>query len=224
MLPVRFNFEYAIAVAFQTPVAIVPTDVSDDAVTFDARVVPVRVPAAAVTIISSEPLKAIPLIFLGVCSVVAVDALPVRAPTKDVDVIDERPTIVVSVPPSDTEELPIVIELLSNLAFWIEPLSIVFVTVPESPVVTTLPLVAGKTIFTVVAIVSAGLIVREPLVLPESVIPPLIDGDEIEGLDAKTRLPVPVVPEIRPRNSDADVVCANWVIFPALFTLSVKSL
>jgi len=44
----------------------VPTDVSDEDTTFEARVVPVSVPAAAVTVISALPLNDTPLIFLAV--------------------------------------------------------------------------------------------------------------------------------------------------------------
>lgn len=55
----------------------VPTLVRDDAVTPDARVVPVRVPAAAVTVMSADPLNATPLMLRAVCNVVAVAAFPV---------------------------------------------------------------------------------------------------------------------------------------------------
>jgi hypothetical protein len=57
--------------------AIVPSDVSEDAVTPDARVAPVSVPAAAVTVMSALPLKLTPLISRAVSNVVAVPALPV---------------------------------------------------------------------------------------------------------------------------------------------------
>ena len=40
--------------------------------------VPVSVPAAAVTVISAEPLKLVPLIVLAVSSAVAVEALPTK--------------------------------------------------------------------------------------------------------------------------------------------------
>lgn len=58
----------------------VPTLVSEDAVTLPARVVPVKVPAAAVTVMSAVPLKLTPLMSLAFCKAVAVEALPVRAP------------------------------------------------------------------------------------------------------------------------------------------------
>ena len=54
----------------------VPTLVRLDAVTPEARVAPVSVPAAAVTVMSAEPLNATPLIFREVAKVVAVEALP----------------------------------------------------------------------------------------------------------------------------------------------------
>ena len=54
----------------------VPTDVKLLARTLLANVVPVNVPAADVTVISALPLNDTPLIFLAVCNVVAVPALP----------------------------------------------------------------------------------------------------------------------------------------------------
>lgn len=53
----------------------VPTLVSDELTTLDAKVVPVSVPAAAATVISAVPLKETPLIFLAFCSIVALNAL-----------------------------------------------------------------------------------------------------------------------------------------------------
>jgi hypothetical protein len=87
----------------------VPTLVRDDAVTPEFRVAPERVPAAAVTVISAEPLKETPLMLLAVARVVAVDALPVRAPTKVVEVTEVRPAMVVAVPPIVIAVLPTVI-------------------------------------------------------------------------------------------------------------------
>jgi hypothetical protein len=55
----------------------VPTEVRDEASTLAAKVPPVNVPAAAVTVISAVPLKETPLIFRAVCKAVAVPALPV---------------------------------------------------------------------------------------------------------------------------------------------------
>ena len=61
------------AVMFPETVRVVnvPTEVRDDAVTPEASVAPDRVPAAAVTVISAEPLKATPLMFLDVVRVAA---------------------------------------------------------------------------------------------------------------------------------------------------------
>jgi hypothetical protein len=59
----------------------------------------------------AEPSKEVPLIVLAVVRVaaeVAVEALPVRAPTKVVEVTEVRPAIVVAVAPSATDVLPIV--------------------------------------------------------------------------------------------------------------------
>jgi hypothetical protein len=83
----------AIAVPFQTPEVIVPTLVKLEVTTVDFNVVPVKVLASAVTVIAAEPSKFTPLIARGVVKVaalVAVEALPVSAPTNDVDVTDVR--------------------------------------------------------------------------------------------------------------------------------------
>lgn len=60
-----------------TSVGELPKLVRLEAVTPEARVAPVSVPAAAATVISAEPLNDTPLMFLAVCRVVAVPALPV---------------------------------------------------------------------------------------------------------------------------------------------------
>ena len=64
----------------------VPREVKEEVTTVALRVVPVKVPAAAVTVISADPLNDTPLMFLAVCRVVAVEALPVRGPVKPVEV------------------------------------------------------------------------------------------------------------------------------------------
>jgi hypothetical protein len=69
-----------IDVPCQTPVPIVPTDVREDVTTVLFSVVPVSVPAAAVTVIFAVPSKLTPLIVLAVASFVAVSAFPVRLP------------------------------------------------------------------------------------------------------------------------------------------------
>ena len=76
-----------ITVPCQTPVAIVPSAVNEDVTTVEFRVVPVSVPAAAVTVISALPLKETPFMFREVCKIVAEPALPlivliVTAPVK----------------------------------------------------------------------------------------------------------------------------------------------
>ena len=57
----------------------VPTEVSEELTTFDARVVPVKVlaSATAVTVMSADPSKGTPLMFFVAASLVAVPALPV---------------------------------------------------------------------------------------------------------------------------------------------------
>ena len=70
-------YDEPIAVAFHVPLVSVPTLVSDDVTTLEFSVVPVRVPAAAVTVIFDAPVKATPLIFAPGESAEAVAALPV---------------------------------------------------------------------------------------------------------------------------------------------------
>lgn len=58
--------------------------------------------------------------------------MPVKAPTKVVDVTDVRPTIVVAVPPKEMVVDPIVIELLARSAFAIAvPFQTPVVIVPK---------------------------------------------------------------------------------------------
>src|SRR5207249_4656192 len=64
--------------------------------TLEAKTVLVKVLAASASVILSEQLKLTPLIFLAVCKVVAVVALPVNAPIMDVAV---KVVILPSVPP-----------------------------------------------------------------------------------------------------------------------------
>ena len=63
------------------------------------------------------PSNEVPLIVLAVASVVAVDALPVKAPVNPVEVTEVKPAIVVEVAPNAVDVEPIVIELLVNCAF-----------------------------------------------------------------------------------------------------------
>ena len=82
---VPFTTRFPVIVAFPPTVALpltaklprVPTEVKLDAVTPLARVAPVNVPAAAVTVISAEPSNATPFISTVAASFVAVAALPV---------------------------------------------------------------------------------------------------------------------------------------------------
>ncbi len=73
----------------------------------------------AVIVIAADPSNETPLIALAVARVVAVEALPVRAPTNEVEVTEESPAKVVTVPPRLTSVEPIVTLLLvsENLKF-----------------------------------------------------------------------------------------------------------
>ena len=104
----------AIGVPFHTPLVIVPTLVKFELTTLLAKVVPVNVPAAAVTVISAEPSKATPLIFFVAANFVAVLAFPVKAPIKLVEVIALNPVTVVIVPPKIKSVAPNVVLLLAN--------------------------------------------------------------------------------------------------------------
>jgi len=74
----------------------------------------------AVIVISDEPLNATPLILREVSRVVAVDALPVRAPVNPVEVTEVKPAKVVTVAPRETAVEPIVTELFASLEFEID--------------------------------------------------------------------------------------------------------
>ena len=82
---------------FVVPVTVnpesVPTLVSEEAVTPEFSVVPVNVPAAAVTVISAVPLKETPLIFLAFCNIVALNALDAVAAFPEI-LIEYVPTLI----------------------------------------------------------------------------------------------------------------------------------
>ena len=122
------------------------------------------VPAAGSkgSVMFAEPLTELPHKVLAVCHAVAVEALPVRAPTNVVEVTEVKPANVVTVAPRDTAVEPIVTELFVSLALAIEPANIVLVTDPVSPVVTTVPVIAGRVIvFVPAAAVAAKVIVPD---------------------------------------------------------------
>ena len=105
------------------------------------------------------------VIVRAVAQALAVLALPVKAPVKPVDVTLVKPANVVELAPNAIAVVPIVVLLFTNLALAILPANIVFVTVPVSPVVITVPAVAGKLIAVVPA--TAGAVnVTAPLVEP----------------------------------------------------------
>ena len=76
--------------------------------------------------------------------------------------------VIVALPPRTMDDPFIVMELLDNFVFAIEPESIVFVTVPLSPVVTTVPVVAGSVKTVPVPATAVGVICIDPLVAPGS--------------------------------------------------------
>ena len=99
---------------FQVPEVIVPTPVKLELITVDFKVVPDNVPASAIIVISALPLNAVPLIFLAVANVVAVDAFPVKAPVNPVELTELKPVTEVTVPPNDINVEPNVVVLFAN--------------------------------------------------------------------------------------------------------------
>lgn len=83
------------------------------------------------------PSKLAPKIVRGVCKVVAVDALPVNAPTKLVDATELRPVTLVKVPPKVALVDPKVIRLLANCPLVILAVADKFAVV--KPVAAMLP-------------------------------------------------------------------------------------
>ena len=80
--------------------ASVPTDVRDEAKTFDARAVPVNVTADAGTMMFAEPSKETPLMVCGNCRAAAVAAFPVVLP-------DDPETFPVTLPVRFPVTLPV---------------------------------------------------------------------------------------------------------------------
>lgn len=110
------------------------------------------------------PSKLTPLIARGVCNAVAVEALPVNAPAKLVDVTDDRPANVVAVAPNATLVEPIVTLLLVSdaLAMFVnvllEPLMVLFVSVSVVARPTTVSVDVGNVnvpVLTMVAMTGA---------------------------------------------------------------------
>jgi hypothetical protein len=106
-------------VAFHVPDVNVETLVNDELITVEFNVVPVSVPAAAVTVMFAVPSKETPFIVRAVCKAVAVEALPVNAPINDVDVTLVKPAKVVDEAPNDIAVVPIVTVLLAKAEFAI---------------------------------------------------------------------------------------------------------
>ena len=77
--------------------------------------VPVSDVAEAVTVIAADPSNATPLMLTADANLVAVEALPVRAPTNVVEVTDDRPAIVVAELPSEIAVVPTVTDELVRL-------------------------------------------------------------------------------------------------------------
>ena len=101
-------------VPLQIPVVIVPTLVKLDAVTLLAKVAPVKVPTAAVTVISALPSKATPFIFFVAVSLLAVLEVPDNVPIKLVDVRLVNPATEVTVPPKIKSVVPKVVLLFAS--------------------------------------------------------------------------------------------------------------
>ena len=111
------NLLFAIAVPLQTPLVIVPTVVKLEVNTLLASVVPVNVFASAAIVISALPSNATPLIFFVAANLVAVLALPVKAPVNPADVTELNPVTDVTVPPKVNVVDPKVVVLFTNLIF-----------------------------------------------------------------------------------------------------------
>ena len=108
-----------------------PTPVKLEVTTLLANVVPVNVFEFAATVISELPSKATPFIFFVAANFVAVEALPVNAPTKFVAVTVLNPAKLEAVAPNATLVVPIVKALFAKLAFAIAvPLQTPEVIVP----------------------------------------------------------------------------------------------
>ena len=107
-------------------------------------------------------------------------------------------------------EVPFTVtELLVSLLFAIEPASMVLVTVPVSPVVTSVPVVAGIVTTTPVPEAAADLRFKVPEVAPEKLAPPPpMVGVVSEGEVPNTKAPEPVSSLMTPASSE-DVVAAN---------------
>jgi hypothetical protein len=137
-----------------------------------ADVISVLVPAGIVTV---------PEAAAEVTRVVVPDEEPaiVKPAEPIAGLTSDSPETLVVVEPRVSVLEPRVIVELESLALAIEPASIVLVTVPESPVVISVPLVAGRTIATPVPAVALAARVSDPDVEPFRVMVP-----DTVGLDS----------------------------------------
>ena len=141
-----FNLSSELAYAITSLDALIKPTVVDVVAppTINAPVTDV-VPAFNVTAPFTVKLVSVPTDVIALCAavvtvpaVVAVDALPVNAPTNVVEVTEVNPAIVVADEPNDIAVLPTVTDELVNLAFDIEPANIPSVTF-NAPIVVALP-------------------------------------------------------------------------------------
>ena len=101
--------------------------------------------------------------------VATVESIAIVTPVEPLYEVPESPVPIVRVLRLEPNEIPDIV-LFDNFAFAIEPASIVLVTVPVSPVVTIVPVVAGIVRIVPVPTAAVGTNWTVPLVLPGNVI------------------------------------------------------
>ena len=225
----------AISVALQIPLVIVPTLVKLEPVTVDFSVVPVNVPASAVTVMSAEPSNATPLMFFVAASFVAVLALPVKVPVKLVEVTELKPVTEVTVPPNVMVVEPKIVVLFANCPFVMPAIELKFAVVnPVAEIVPEAieipePAVNGACTFVPItkpkfALASAAVVAPVPplaisivdaLQVPEVIVPTVakLVNDVKVVFDVAVMLPAVVAVVALPRKLGAVTSCVN-LAFP----------
>ena len=204
------------------PPVKVPTEVNEEPTTATGNAVPVKVFAAAVTVMLADPSKLTPLMVLGVCKIVALPAFPVTldwSPVLLPDTLDVPATVNVNVPVASVP-LPVILTPFKVVAvasprIGVISVGLVFMTNLLPVPVCDATLVALPTL--VMGPVKLALVVTFPDVKPAAVPVQFVKTPEVGvpnsgltsvGLVLNTLLPVPVPSDITPNNCRL-VVAAN---------------
>ena len=190
-----------------TKFAIVPSEVSDEAVTPLASVLPLSVAALAVTVIAADPSKSTPLMARAVCKAVAVAALPVVLPDEPLALPVRFAVIVLAEKLPYPSRATMAEAVLADAAVVAELLTFSAVEIVSSFVseIAALALMSAFTITPAAMAVALPTLVTSPVrfafvttvaALPTLVTPP-VRFALVTTVAAKLPVPLPVTPPVK---------------------------